>query len=73
MSDWTLKAMFKMAGGQYGGSPLEKLIVDATVGIGLSGECHVEALLSPTESFSALPSAGVRIVTELPGPARRWW
>jgi hypothetical protein len=75
MSDFTLKALFKRAGGQYGGDSIERLIVDATCGLGKEGECHVETWMlgSPPQFFSALAATGVRIADSLVGPAARWY
>jgi hypothetical protein len=71
MSDFTLRAVFLRAGGQFGGSAVERLIVDATGG----PECHVEAWIrtKPDDFFSAQPSTGVRIISRLVGAADRWY
>ena len=68
---FTLKALFKMAGGCYGGDVIEQTIVRVTGG----PECHVEAMISedPLLCFSAHMSTGVRTLPYLGGHSSLWY
>lgn len=67
----TLAALFKLAGGIYGGDAVERLIVAVTGG----HECHVEAVISddPWAFFSAQLKTGVRILNHLDSNIERWY
>jgi hypothetical protein len=68
---FTLKAVFKLAGGAYGGTLLEQGIAKVTGG----PEVHVEALIAddPLTCFSAHLDSGVRMVGYLGGKASLWY